>query len=260
MDIAHPQINSPARGHGPGDVVDHAIPRLNGVAEAEVEQRHAKARCLVGHDALPRHAGIGIFAERCQRRRFVGSRPRHREERIDATGGKENELRPAVTPCRDRRRERVDSPSPFRRVGRAKLLPRHVDHEGGVRKPSDGLLVHQIAGHGGDAMPLERSFRLRIGEPGHGRHASAPATGGIEPPPHHPRECRPHLPASPEDDDITVESLKSLDNTERGAGEMLLKSLDVGKGFEHGERMGNYPTSSRRTVPDTSVRRKSRPA
>ena len=30
---------------------------------------------------------------------------------------------------------------------------------------------------------------------------------------------------------------KSLDDAERGAGEVLLESLDVGKGFEHGERV-----------------------
>ena len=239
MDKSHPQIDRLSYGHGPGDVVDHPIPRLDGIAEPEVEQRHPRPGCLIGHDPLPGHASIGVFPERRQRRRFVGPRPRHRHEWIDTPGGEEDKPRPTVTPCRDRRRKRVDRPGTFRGVDRAELLPRHVDHERGIGEPSDGLLVHQVASHGGDAMPLERVLRLHIGKPGDGGDPARPATGGVEPAANHPRKRRPHLPACPEDDDVPLEPLKSLDDAERGAGEMLLESRDVGEGFEHGKRVGN---------------------
>jgi hypothetical protein len=89
----------------------------------------------------------------------------------------------------------------------------------------------------GDGLPA--AYGPPAARRGGGAGPARPAPGGVEPTANHPRKRWPHLPASPEDDHVPFEPLKSLDDAARGAGKVLLESRDVGEGFEHGERVGN---------------------
>ena len=86
VEMPHGQIDDVAVINFLGDVVQYAVPEINGVVQPDQGHRRAVAAGLVFEEPFARKTGTGVFAEWFGRGRLGGTAAIHGHQRIHAAG------------------------------------------------------------------------------------------------------------------------------------------------------------------------------
>ena len=135
--VAHGDIDGHVGGDLLGDVEEHAVAEVDGVAEAEEEGGGVVLAGEVGEEALATDAGVGILAGWRERCVLAGAGAGGGQERIDAAGGEDDAAGVRVTLRNGGGDKGVHGPGEFRGVARAELLAGEVENVRGVWQGTD---------------------------------------------------------------------------------------------------------------------------
>ena len=201
--MPHGQIESLALMNHLGNVVQHAVTKINGVVQPDQRHRRAVAAGLVFEEPFPRETGVRVFAQRIGRGGFGGAAAIHGNQRIHAAGRERDQFGIPITGRRISRHERVHRPRKPGIILRAEFLADEINdiftigqlRPSGCLREICGVRLHAvifqplaggvvgISADGDDLQRVPGQIRRVLGQYG---------------------QCGPHLTARPEDHQRTV--------------------------------------------------------